>query len=116
MDEAGGNSGFVPGRGRTFGSGRAGGGGGGRMGLVVGNSGGSCRMARGMGSLPSSMLPSLPKVADWGSRENFSRASTQRAARGQTSRHSLRMLIVRWSIMGPSRTRALSWQTGLRDG
>ena len=65
MDEAGGNSGFVPGRGRTFGSGSVGGRGGGRAAdLVVGNSGGSCRIARGMGSLPSSMLPSLPNVAD----------------------------------------------------
>lgn len=112
MDDEGGSSGWVPGRGRMFGPGRVGGGAGGRIGFVMGNRGGNCRVKRGMGSFPSSMLPSLPNVADCGSRENFSRASTQRAARGHTSRHSLRILIVLWSIIGPSRTRALSWQTG----
>lgn len=73
--------------------------------------GGSWRMARGMGSLPSSMDPSLTMGRDFGSRENFSRASAQRAARGQTCLHSLRMVTVRWSIMGPSRAMLASGQT-----
>ena len=66
-------------------------------------------MGLGFGSLPSAMLPSAVEM--FGSRVNLSRASTHREAKGQTSLHSMRMAMVRWSIMGPSRLIDGSGQT-----